>query len=205
MQNSGLGEAQFREEVAAGFRINKLLEEETTNKTAVTEAEVTEFFEENPEKVALPERVRARHILIRCKPDDTDADKAEKKAKVEELRAQLTNGADFAELARKHSEDESRQAGGDLGVFGRGGPMPKPLEDAAFSQPTGTVSAVVETRLGYHLVEVLAHNDEGTAPREDVTQYLKSQKQQEVVRSFIEGLKSKAKIRYAAGYAPMEP
>jgi parvulin-like peptidyl-prolyl isomerase len=99
-------------------------------------------------------RVRARHILVRVAKDaDTETEQAAK-AKIEELRSQLVEGADFAELAKQHSEDPgSAVRGGELGTFGRGR-MVKPFEDAAFALKEGEISDVVKTDFGYHLIKV---------------------------------------------------
>jgi len=77
--------------------------------------------------------------------------KAEAEAQIQDLASQVSGGADFAELARQHSDCPSGKAGGDLGSFGRG--MMVPAFDAcAFSLAVGATSDVVETPFGYHLI-----------------------------------------------------
>ena len=91
-------------------------------------------------------KVRASHILVKT------LDEANK------LLEEIQNGADFAELAAKHSLCPSDRNGGDLGFFGKG-MMVKPFEDAAFSMEVGEVSAPVETQFGWHLVKLLDKKD----------------------------------------------
>ena len=91
-------------------------------------------------------KVRASHILVKT------LDEANK------LLEEIQNGADFAELAVKHSLCPSGRNGGDLGFFGKG-MMVKPFEDAAFSMEVGEVSAPVETQFGWHLVKLLDKKD----------------------------------------------
>lgn len=76
---------------------------------------------------------------------------AEAKSQIEQLKAQVDGGADFAELARAHSDCPSGKRGGDLGAFGRG-QMVGAFEDAAFGLEVGATSGVVETGFGYHLI-----------------------------------------------------
>ncbi len=84
--------------------------------------------------------VRARHILV------SDLNTANT------LRAKISEGSNFSELAQLHSLCPSKQNGGDLGAFGRG-QMVKPFEDAAFGLQVGEVSGPVQTQFGYHLIE----------------------------------------------------
>lgn len=104
---------------------------------------------------AADESVHARHILISTRPTEDPATKAEALAKANDLKKQLANGADFAELAKEYSEDTGSGAnGGDLGWFGPGR-MVEPFEKAAFNARVGQVVGPVETQFGYHLIEVL--------------------------------------------------
>ncbi len=103
------------------------------------------------------ERVGASHILIQYKGSSrADASvtrtKDEAKALAEKLVAQAkAEGADFAALAREHSNGPSGPDGGDLGLFGKGAMTP-PFEKAAFALKVGEVSGVVETSFGFHII-----------------------------------------------------
>ncbi len=98
--------------------------------------------------------IRARHILLQAPEGDAAArERARQEALA--LKRQLEQGADFATLAREHSDDPgSANRGGDLGWFGHGR-MVEPFEKAAFEAPLGRVVGPVETRFGYHLIQVI--------------------------------------------------
>ena len=102
----------------------------------------------------MPDRRRVRHILL--KTADKPADELPKlQAKAEDLLKQLRAGADFAALARQHSEDTGSAAkGGDLDWVVRGQTV-KAFEEAAFSLPLKQVSNVIKTEYGLHILEVL--------------------------------------------------
>lgn len=122
--------------------------------------EIADHYEANKFLYSQPEKVRARHILIKVAEDaPADAKEAAKK-QLEDLKKELDGGKDFAELARLHSQDEGSKAqGGDLGLQERGAWV-TPFSDAAFALKPGEVSAPVLTKFGWHLIKV----EEKTAP-----------------------------------------
>lgn len=96
---------------------------------------------------------KASHILIKVSPDASDQEKADAKTKMQAILKEARGEADFAELAKKHSQRPSASQGGDLGYFTRG-QMVKPFEEAAFGLQPGQISEIVETRFGYHIILV---------------------------------------------------
>jgi parvulin-like peptidyl-prolyl isomerase len=103
----------------------------------------------------MSEQVRASHILLMYAGSArSSATRSQEEAKtgIAELKAKLDGGADFAEIAREHSDCPSSKSGGDLGAFGRG-QMVGPFEEAAFGMQVGEVSPIVETDFGYHIIK----------------------------------------------------
>jgi peptidyl-prolyl cis-trans isomerase D len=121
----------------------------------VSDEEMRQYYAANEARFGTPEERRASHVLIKADKDAPAADKAKAQARAQELLAEARkNPAGFAELARKHSQDQGSAAqGGDLDFFGRGG-MVKPFETAAFSLKQGEISEVFETEFGYHFLTV---------------------------------------------------
>ena len=91
-------------------------------------------------------RARARHILV----EDEQA--------CLRLKEQIEAGADFAELAREHSQCPSGQQGGELGEFSPG-QMVKEFDDVVFQEEVGKVHGPIQTQFGYHLVEITSRTD----------------------------------------------
>lgn len=114
----------------------------------VTEEDIEAFYQKNKDLFA---EVQVSHILIKVASDANDQAKADAKSKMQAILAEARGGANFAELAKKHSQCPSSQNGGDLGFFPRG-QMVKPFEDAAFSLEKGQISDIVETEFGYHII-----------------------------------------------------
>ena len=129
---------------------------------APSPAQIEEYYEAHlDDEFTKPEQVKARHILIRAGADASDEERAAARAEAEALRDRTREGEDFAALAKDHSDDSGTSArGGDLGWFGRGSMVP-PFEEAAFGLEPGSVSDVVETPFGYHVIQVEEHDAGG--------------------------------------------
>lgn len=91
-------------------------------------------------------RAEARHILV----DNEDL--------CEQLKTQIAEGADFAEVAKEHSTCPSGASGGELGSFGPGDMVPE-FDQVVFSAPVNEVQGPVKTQFGYHLLEVSSRDD----------------------------------------------
>lgn len=138
--------------------------------------------------------VRARHILIMPKSPDQKGD-LDAKAKAEELLSRIKKGESFSALAEKYSDDAgSAKKGGDLGYFTTGMMVPE-FEKSVFLLKPGEVSDVVKTAYGYHIIKL-----EETRLRKlkekgkDLNQQVLAEKQEQVFRKWMYGLRQKAKI-----------
>ena len=104
-----------QDDIIFAVKIEKFRNMEIGQKAKPTQKEISKFYNDNKEKLFVePESVHVRHILVAVGKDDSDKIKAEKKEKIENIRKQLLNGGDFAELARKNSDCPSKEVGGDL-------------------------------------------------------------------------------------------
>ena len=149
----------------------------------LTEKEVQDFYDANPERFVIPKTVEARHILIRL-PDGAAPEAVEKaQAKIQDILKTAREGRDFAELAKQYSEDEGSKAqGGALGEFPKEA-MVQPFADAAFALPPGQISDPVRTRFGLHLIKVEKVNDGRTRGFDEVQAEIKSQLARERART----------------------
>jgi peptidyl-prolyl cis-trans isomerase D len=140
-------------------------------KVAVPPADIEREYNNNTEQYTTPEQVRASHILLKTEGKDDAA----VKAKAEELLKQARAGADFAELAKKNSEDEaSAKNGGDLDYFGKGRMVPE-FDAAVFAMQPGQTSDLVKTQYGYHIIKLVDKKAATTRPLAEVRQQLADQ------------------------------
>ncbi|MDW8141309.1 MAG: peptidylprolyl isomerase, partial [Candidatus Bipolaricaulota bacterium] len=149
--------AQFKRELreaVANYLQTEKLRDRIVGTLQPSDAELSAYLEKNREKYDEPEQIRARHILIRVAEGASEAEVAKAKQQIEQIRQELDKGADFAELAQKHSQDPgSAPNGGDLGFFRRGQMVPE-FEESAFALAVGAVSEPVRTQFGFHLIKV---------------------------------------------------
>jgi peptidyl-prolyl cis-trans isomerase D len=120
-----------------------------------SEDELRRYYTENASRFTQAEERRASHILVKAEKDMPAAERQKARAKADGLLEQLRKSpGDFAELARKNSDDPgSAERGGDLDYFGRGA-MVKPFEDAVFAMKSGEISNVVESDFGFHIIQL---------------------------------------------------
>jgi peptidyl-prolyl cis-trans isomerase C len=188
---------KLKSDTRIDLSINKMVETEVSTQATPSDTECREFYDKNPDKFKQEEAVRASHILFRV---DENADAATKKKAMDQAQAVLKEaraGADFAELAKKHSADGSAQQGGDLNFFTHG-QMVAPFDQAAFSMKPGEISDIVTTQFGYHIIKVTDRRSASTVPFEQVSarikEFLTEQGKQKKADDFIQSLKQKAKI-----------
>ena len=197
LASMGLTEEEVRTQIQRGLSIRGLIDQKVANKIVVTDEETKAYYDGNPQFFKQPEQIKASHILIKVEPTADDATKAAARKKIEDIRKKLTDGGDFAELAKEYSEGPSAPKGGDLGYFRRG-QMVKAFDDTAFSMKINEVSGLVETRFGYHLIKVYDKKPEQTLAyaevKDKIAQRLKQEKIEKGASAYVENLKKDAKI-----------
>jgi peptidyl-prolyl cis-trans isomerase C len=198
MKKNKITKEQMQEDLRFRIKISKLVMMQMSGKSKPTDKEIDAFYQKNKDKFKMPESVHVRHILVAKAASDDDKIKAEKKAKAEDLRRQLLEGANFAELAKKNSDCPSKETGGDLGEFTRG-EMVKQFENAAFSQEVNAIGPVVETEYGFHIIQVLERHAPKILALDDrmkgnISAFLEQQRQQETFDAILKKLRAKAKI-----------
>jgi peptidyl-prolyl cis-trans isomerase D len=134
-------------------------------------AEIERTYNNNIDQYTTPEQVRASHILLKTEGKDDAA----VKAKAEEILKQARAGADFADLAKKYSEDEaSAKQGGDLDYFGKGRMVPE-FDQVVFSMEPGKISDPVKTQYGYHIIKLVDKKPSTTRTLQEVRQQIADQ------------------------------
>ena len=199
LQSRGVTLDQLRADTAQTIAVNVMLKSELEPKITISEADSKTFYDQNKARFRQEDSVHASHILIRAPEQADAAGKGKAKAQADDLLAQLKKGADFADLAKKFSQDPgSAQNGGDLGFFSKG-QMVQAFEQAAFGLKPGQTSGVVETPFGFHIIrvsETKADRDLGyDEVKAQIEDFLKQQMRDKKSQEFVDQLKAKGKIQ----------
>lgn len=127
--------------------------EDYADKVTVSDDDIQDYYDSHPERFKSPKTVEARHILIKLDPDASTEEIENARQRIETVLKMAKEGQDFAELAKKYSEDSTKTEGGNLGAF-RKEAVVKPFADKAFSMKAGEISEPVRTRFGWHIIKV---------------------------------------------------
>ncbi len=164
----------------------------------VTDEDVKKFYDENISEFERPAEVKASHILLLVKPDDSEDVANAQLEKAKEAAARAKKGGDFTALAKELSEEPgAAQSGGDLGYFSQDRMVPE-FSDAAFGLEVGAISEPVRTQFGWHVIKVEDKKEAGTSSLEEVKEqlsaFLKADKQRKAVEELMQKLRGEATI-----------
>ena len=172
-----------------------MLDTETLRpRVTVTDRDLEAYYQEHREEFKQEAEACAAHILVKVKSSPTAPGHSEEEARTlaQGLLDRVKAGEDFAELARKSSEDEgSAPNGGDLGCFPRGRMVPA-FDDAVFSMKAGEVSDLVQSNFGFHVIRLGSLREEAIPPlaqvKERIRQIVTSSKVEELAEEKSGGL-----------------
>ena len=202
LKGSGKTLDQFRSQLADSTTANAALVRELG--VSVSDADIKAFYDAHPSDFEQPEQVTVRHILFMTIDPTThaplsDDQKQAKLKQAQDVLKQLRDGADFAALATRYSDDPgSKENGGLLPAFGHG-EMVAPFEAAAFSLTNNQISDIVTTEYGYHIIKLLdktpAHKIELAKVSDNIKSYLLRQKLAPLAPRYLLKLKQDADVQ----------
>jgi peptidyl-prolyl cis-trans isomerase D len=143
----------------------------------VTEDDEKVYYQNNIDHYKLEDRAHVAHILFKT-VGMTDAEAAEVKKKADDVLNKAKHGGNFGDLAKQYSEDTTKDKGGDLGWIVRGQTVPE-FEAAAFSLPKGSISDLVKTQYGFHIIQVIDRESARTQTLDEVKASIINQLQQD--------------------------
>ena len=221
LKEYGVSFAEFKKDLVEEVKMKKLVD--MLEKVNITEADAKKYYNQNINKFKYPDKVRASHILIAANQDEIKelarADEKTKNLTEEELNAFVKeqmqerlkkaetilaqvkkDPSSFARIAKDNSEDyESAKQGGDLGFFAKQ-EMVESFANTAFAMKPDTISNIVQSPYGYHIIMVTdrkaAGQDSFEKVKSEIILFLENEKKVKILENFVESLKKTAKIEY---------
>lgn len=194
----GKDPAELRNNIRQNIAIQDYLHSSGIINPEIPEKDLRAMYDKLKGQMAFPESVHVRHILVKIAPNANPEERKKARSKIDEARRAIAGGKPFAETARKYSEDSSAKDGGDMG-FIMPGYMPEPFQKVAFSLPTGKLSDVIETKHGFHVLEVLEKKPAGVVTYEEkkdwLRTYLKEQTRAKRMNDLMARLKKKGDVK----------
>ncbi len=197
LRQRGLTEDTVRHSIEQGRKVDLLVERITQVVSEPTEQELVEHYKLHSKEYRKPERAQARHILVSFDPGQP-SDRQTALSRAGEIRQRIVDGADFADEAAAHSNCPSgKKSAGSLGWISRGMTVPE-FDRVVFSMKVGELSEVVETSLGFHIINKTAHENAGDSDfdevREKIREFLRHSHRGEALTAYVNELKQKAVI-----------
>jgi parvulin-like peptidyl-prolyl isomerase len=197
LKQQGLSEEQVKDDIRAQL-IQEKIYNEVTKGAKVSDAEIDASYKKNKSQYVQPATRSVRHILVK------------KKELADQLYGQLQGGANFAQLARQHSQDPSSKSQGGKLTISRGQTVP-PFDKAAFSLVNRAISKPIKTQYGWHIIQPLGSIKKSkTTPLSQVKaairQQLLQEKKQKEMTEWVNGIKKDFadETTYQVGYSPPE-
>lgn len=190
LQSDGLTEQTLRENIGQMIKQEEMFNRYAEDVEDPTEDEVAEYRESRAQQI------RASHILFLVPQEGDAATRDSIRQQAEAVLDSVQAGEDFAELARRHSEDGTAQQGGDLGFFSRGQMVP-PFEEAVYAlQDSGDVTQdLVETRYGYHIIQLTGRQTGELMDSTQAQQMIVQDRRREAVEAEIDNLREMVTVR----------
>jgi peptidyl-prolyl cis-trans isomerase SurA len=187
----------YKDHIRDQIMVSKISRFELGNRVKISAKSIVTYYKKHQNDFWKDGQVRARHILFIAERGSSEKIRNEKLQLAKKVLQEIQKGKDFAELAKKYSEDISASSGGDVGFVTKG-KMVREFEDAVFSLKAGQISGVVETEYGYHIIKVEEVLPGETLTlkevKEPITQILTLEKQKQVYDDWMGELRSSAFI-----------
>jgi peptidyl-prolyl cis-trans isomerase SurA len=176
----------------------RVLNSQVRSRITVNDEELQALYQKNLRTLGAETKVRARHIFLAVPEGASVKEVASKRRQAEALLAKVKAGEDFAELAKKHSEDSvTRIDGGDLGFLGHG-TLPAHIEEAVFAMKVNEVRGVIRTDRGFHLLQVLERKESSARTfdevKEDLMQQIYAERMEKATTAYLTEVRKRSHI-----------
>lgn len=192
----GMSEDQYIERLRRQEILRNLTMSVRAEGVSEDDPRLVEYYEENKENFRRPEMIRLSQIYLSAPAQGDQAERDAAQVEAQQIIEQLNDGADFAELAKKHSDDPSAKNGGDLQFVTRNR-MPREVDQVAFNLNVGEVSEVIPMGGGFMIIKVTDKRPEGIQTFDEVKDGIKRHLENQYWKNWLDTLRAEATVTNA--------
>lgn len=202
VEKQGIVWEDYKQQMKNGLLTQKVIQQEVGGRMDIGPDEIKKYYDAHKQDFNSPEQVDLSEIFLNT-DGKTPEETAAVKTKADDLHKQLVNGADFAQLAIRHSEGSTAQDGGELGAFQRGQLAPQ-LEALVFKLDKNGITDVIQTKTGFEILKVNEHYQAGLQPldkvSEQITNIIYKQKMDPAMRDYLAELREESYVTVKPGF-----
>ncbi len=200
---SGQDFEDFKSQIRNQLLTQELIRKEVGSKIIVSHEDIVKYYNEHKSEFVRPETVVLREIFVSTE-GKPEADIPALRKKAEGLRDRIqNNGDDFGELAKRYSDSPTAQQEGDLGTFQRS-QLDSKIAEQVFALNRGQMTAVMETKTGFEILQVRERFDAGEQPLDkvepEISNKLYEQKMEPGMRAYLTTLREDSYVQIKPGY-----
>jgi peptidyl-prolyl cis-trans isomerase SurA len=197
LERDGITDDAFRKDIRNQLMRMKLIQRDIKSRVAVTDEEVGEYYRKHREDYEGKESVRIKQILLPLPTEEDPAAKEKLRANAEAIHKELMAGESFDQLSARYSRGPEAASGGDIGYIERG-IIHSEVEDVAFSLPLHQISDVIESSVGFHIIQVIDRRGAGLksieSVRGEIREKIDREKMDKKYGEWLEELRKKSHI-----------
>jgi peptidyl-prolyl cis-trans isomerase SurA len=197
LSREGLTLQDYKDRLREQIILARLMNQAVRSRVSVDASEVEAYYKAHQDEFNQPAHARVRHIFFRVEPGTASPQLEAAHERASRVLQEARNGGQFADLARRYSEDATAANGGDLGVIRRGQALPE-FEEVIFTMREGDISEVIRTPNGLHIVKIEAFSKGSEQPfreiKAEIERRLLQEKMEQRFQDWTNELKDKAFI-----------
>ncbi|HEY2461491.1 MAG TPA: peptidylprolyl isomerase [Candidatus Acidoferrum sp.] len=202
VSGQGVNWEDFKNNIRNGILTQRVIGSEVGSHINIGKDEIAKYYEEHKQDFVRPEQIGLREIKVST-GGKKEEELPELKKKAETALKRVQDGEDFAEIAKRFSDGSTAKQGGFLGVYKRG-ELSKELEDVVFKMKKNELTAVMDTKEGYLVLQVMEHYDEGLQPltkvEPEITDRLYTKKMEPALREYLKTLREQSYVVVKPGF-----
>lgn len=197
LDQEGTTQEEYKKGVRSQLMRIRLLQREIKSRVSVSDEEIGAYYRKHRQSYEGKETVRIRQILLLLPKEKDPAETAKVRADAEAIHRSLLNGEPFELLSARHSQGSAAAGGGDIGYIEKGMILHE-VEEVAFGLPLNQISGVIESSVGFHIIQVTDRRGAGIkdieSVREEIREKIDQEKMEKRFDEWIDTLRKKSHI-----------